>query len=72
MNTTKQAAVTATWILQLFAECPHCLRTVDLLELPNFWDGYGFQPCEHMTPRTTATEVTCPKCGHQFKCDLTY
>lgn len=61
---------TATWSIHLFTDCPGCEDSVDLLDLPDFWDGHRFQPGEHLTPQTTGVEVTCPKCGHEFKCDL--
>lgn len=67
------AAVTATWRLELTCICPHCNEYVDLLDGPDFWDGrMNLAPAEHDTPRTTGMDVECPKCGGEFKVNCVY
>ena len=67
------AAVTATWCIELTCHGPHCGEYVDLTEEPDFWDGrHGLEFVEHGTPRTTGMEVTCPNCGGEFKVNCTY
>ncbi len=64
--------VTATWSVSLDCRCPSCDEYVDLLHAPDFWDGKNkMQVCEHGTPRTSALEVVCPACAHEFvvKCE---
>lgn len=63
---------TATWHISLDAECPACHEYVDLLDAPDFWDGQSLGVGEHMTERSKAVEVECPKCKHEWLVDLEY
>ncbi len=65
--------VTATWSIELHCECPKCEEYVDLLEYPDFWDGRGDMAIgEHHTDQTRNMDVSCPKCGCEFKVDCEY
>ncbi|WP_022959722.1 hypothetical protein [Spongiibacter tropicus] len=63
---------TAWWTVELNCDCPDCKAHVDLLDYPDFWDGRQLDIPEHDTERSTATEVVCPECGHDFEVDLAY
>lgn len=63
---------TAWWTVELNCDCPSCKEHVDLLDYSDFWDGRRLDIPEHDTERSTAVEVTCPECGHDFEVDLAY
>lgn len=64
--------VTATWTVELNAECPHCKGWVDVLETPDFWDGRDMEIAEHGTPNSKNVEVVCPDCSKEFAVDCEY
>ncbi len=57
--------ITASWSIHLHVDCPACKEWVDLLDLPDFWDGRSIQAGESQQ----GVEVTCPECGHDFVID---
>lgn len=63
---------TAWWSVELNCDCPACKEHVDLLDFPDFWDGRRLDIPEHDTERSTAVNVTCPECRHDFEVDLAY
>jgi len=65
-------SVKADWHLSLYCDCPHCGNSVDLLDVPNFWDGRQLDPCEHNTDRSHGVEVSCPMCQEDFAVDLVF
>lgn len=66
------AELKASWDLHLWADCPHCKESVDLLDYVDFWDGVPFQAVEHGTAHTTDRTVTCPSCMEEFVVDFEY
>lgn len=64
--------IIATWEIQLNCTCPNCGTYLDLLELPDFWDGKTFEVAEWDTKRTRGVKVYCEQCGHEFKVDFEY
>jgi hypothetical protein len=67
-----EASVSAVWELSLYCDCPICGASVDLLDVPNFWDGRALRPCEHGTDRSRGVEVSCPICQEDFVVDLVF
>ena len=62
------AKITATWDINLWAECPGCGKGVDLLDADDFWVGRSA-----LEPGMRGTiNVACPECGHEFAVDLEY
>lgn len=58
----------AMWNIELMCDCPKCGKWVDLLTLPDFWDGRRMNIGEN----TTDEEFTCPDCGHEFTANVVY
>lgn len=66
MSDRIRADIEARWVVELNCECPGCGENVDLLELPDFWDGRDLALAENRTERSDNLEVECPECGHEF------
>lgn len=64
--------VEAEWNVELNATCPACLKWVDLLEAPDFWDGRKLDVAEHGTDRSRNIAVQCPECYHEFRVTCVY
>jgi len=62
----------AIWGINLWADCPACKESVDLLEYEDFWDGRVLDIGEHDTERSKNVEVTCTECYSDFIVDLEY
>lgn len=58
--------IEATWKVQLYAKCPHCEDSANLLFRQDFWRLHDFGYGEVDTPRTNDVPVTCPKCKGAF------
>ena len=61
----------ATWSIELYVECPKCEECVDLTTWGDFWsdrDHKTFGPAIAIEK----FEAFCPKCEHEFLCDLVY
>jgi hypothetical protein len=61
------APVRAVWHIHLFADCPRCLRTVDFCEASDWWTDGSIEPLEQGTPKADDYDVTCTRCGHDFR-----
>ncbi len=72
MSEKKEADISATWTVELNADCPRCNEHVDLLTAPDFWDGRMLEIAEHHTERTKSVDVRCPECYFDFKVCLEY
>lgn len=70
MSDLKPCPATATWTVSLDSECPGCHEMVDLLDVPDFWDGRQLDIAEHGTKRSRGVPVECPRCHHEWKVDL--
>ena len=68
----KHKPITATWYISLYCYCPACGDYVDLLDVPDFWDGRQLAAGESHTERSRGVEVSCPGCGSEFEADLEY
>lgn len=64
--------VIAAWAVELNADCPACLKCVDLLSYADFWDGRALDIGEHGTQRSMNVDVVCPNCGAEFEVDCVY
>lgn len=72
MSQASTQPITATWSINLHAECPHCKEFVDLLTAPDFWDGRGLEVAETGTERSDNLDVYCPECGEEFTVECEY
>ena len=55
----------ATWSIHLFADCPHCTRSVYLTDLPEFWSD-----SPPACPSAGARSFTCPDCYQEFEAEM--
>jgi len=56
----------ASWIINLVADCPFCKEWVDLTDEPDFWYDHNLRPGR----KGEAVEVNCPECGATFLIDI--
>ena len=64
---------TATWSVELNADCPKCEKFVNLLDYADFWEWHSkIEIGEHGTDRSSDVKVNCPECGHEWEVDLGY
>lgn len=71
-ETSGEQTIEAGWTVELNCECPTCLRYVDLLAYPDFWDGRKLDIAEHDTDRSRSVDVVCPECGAEFLVHCVY
>ena len=62
----------AQWDIVLYAKCPKCGESFDIVEHCEDLFTNGVQPIEHGTKQTTDFEAVCPECDHEFKVDFEY
>ena len=62
MNELQTKVTTATWYVSLDCDCPHCKKSVDLLDYAEFWQEHP----ELNLGCKSQIDVVCPECGEEF------
>lgn len=58
---------TAIWTIELNVTCPECGERFDIVDNDPEW-----YTAVEAGQALDGFEATCPKCEHEFKCDLVY